>query len=129
MFNRALKTFLTLFTMYVLSLVGILVYLFITAHLNVAFCSSYEDAIGPAREALYIQSGVKSKVDEFNRQVEREAKERGLGVPFGLLGIIYRTYKTRTIEVRNFKSPIIEGTRHTLTVRQTEFSLNTQWRF
>lgn len=65
---------------------------------------NYDDAIDKSKEALYIQSGVKSDVDKFTIWGENQGKYYlsvvGLDSAVGIIGFGYKTYKNQFIKFK-----------------------------
>jgi hypothetical protein len=90
-----------------------------------AYGAEYHQAIGPATQALFIQSGTKDAVNSLKERIEN----KGLKMPIAIATFGYQTFKQKSIEVKNIKSPFVDDVKHNMRFKQHEALLTTEWKF
>jgi len=71
---------------------------------SVATASQYDEALGAARQAAYIQSGLRQNVDTIKRYYVDQAKnfisKEGLRVEASVLGTAIQTIQSKSVSIK-----------------------------
>lgn len=84
-----------------------------------AYAIDYSDALGHARQAFLVQSGIQDGIQKTGDYVVAEIKRMGLATPMGAGLFTYKIYRDRALTF-----PISHKTRVTLNLNSVTFTIH-----
>lgn len=94
-------------------------YLFILLLSTNAYAIDYSDALGHARQAFLIQSGIQDGIQRTGDYMVAQVKQAGLGTEFGAGLFAYKIYRDKMLTF-----PVSHKTRVTLNLNSITFTIH-----